>query len=97
MGTLVFCSATESSDDGGLTTFAPVVLGKALRGDDLAKLLPSLAAYFNEGGGSSAMVSARGGLGTARREAGYSGMSDKSFFCPRKANRLRGVEPTCAT
>jgi hypothetical protein len=51
MGTLVFCSATESSDDGGLTTFAPVVLGKALRGDDVVKLLPSLAAYFNEGAG----------------------------------------------
>jgi hypothetical protein len=51
-GSFCFCSATEESPgDGGLTTFAPVVLGKALRGDDVAKLLPSLAGYFNEGAG----------------------------------------------
>ena len=47
-GTLCFASATESQGDGGLTTFGPVVLGEALRGEDVREFTPSLANYFNE-------------------------------------------------
>jgi hypothetical protein len=50
-GSLCFASANESNMDGGLTTFAPVVLGKALRGEEVCAFLPSLAEYFNERAG----------------------------------------------
>jgi len=47
-GTLYFASALEGTGDGGLTTFAPLALGKILRGDSTEFLLPSMAAYFSE-------------------------------------------------
>jgi hypothetical protein len=47
-GTLYFASALEGTGDGGLTTFAPIALGKILRGDPVEFLLPSMAAYFSE-------------------------------------------------
>jgi hypothetical protein len=42
-----FVSALEGTTDGGLTTFAPILLGKILRGDDVAQLIPSLEGYFS--------------------------------------------------
>ena len=42
-----FVSALEGTTDGGLTTFAPILLGKILRGDDVAQLMPSLEGYFS--------------------------------------------------
>jgi hypothetical protein len=50
-GTLCFTSATEAKNDGGLTTFGPIALGKLLRGEDVSRLLPSLGAYFSESAG----------------------------------------------
>jgi hypothetical protein len=50
-GTSYFASALEGTGDGGLTTFAPLVLGKVLRGDPIDFLIPSMAAYFNEEAG----------------------------------------------
>jgi hypothetical protein len=50
-GTSYFASALEGTGDGGLTTFAPLVLGKILRADSVDTLLPSMAAYFNEEAG----------------------------------------------
>ena len=45
-----FASALEGRSDE-LMTFGPVALGKILRGDDVSRLLPSLAGYFNEDAG----------------------------------------------
>lgn len=43
-----FVSALEGKTDGGLTTLGPILLGKILRNDDVAKLIPSLEDYFIE-------------------------------------------------
>jgi len=50
-GQFYFTSALEADEDGGMTTFAPVVLGKILRGDNVSNLLSSLSTYFNEKAG----------------------------------------------
>jgi hypothetical protein len=47
-GTQYFISALEGKNDGGLTTFGPLVLGSILRGGDVSKVAPSLASYFSE-------------------------------------------------
>jgi hypothetical protein len=43
-----FVSALEGKTDGGLTTFGPILLGKVLRDDDVADLIPSLEGYFSQ-------------------------------------------------
>jgi hypothetical protein len=43
-----FVSALEGKTDGGLTTFAPILLGKILRKDDVTDLIPSLGGYFSQ-------------------------------------------------
>ncbi len=50
-GTTYFASALEGTGDGGLTTFAPLTLGKILRGDPVDHLLPSMSAYFSDQAG----------------------------------------------
>lgn len=50
-GTSYFASALEGTGDGGMTTFAPLVLGKILRGDPVDSLLPSMAVYFSDEAG----------------------------------------------
>ena len=50
-GSPFFASATQSKNDGGLTTFGPLLLGKILRGDDVSAMAPALAAYFHERAG----------------------------------------------
>jgi hypothetical protein len=50
-GTTYFASALEGTGDGGLTTFAPLLLGKLLRGNPVDALVPSMAAYFSEEAG----------------------------------------------
>ena len=47
-GRQVFPSALEGEQDGGLTTYAPVALGKELRGEGLPGLAASLKGYFSE-------------------------------------------------
>jgi len=47
-GRQVFPSALEGEQDGGLTTYAPMALGKELRGEGLAGLGTSLKGYFSE-------------------------------------------------
>jgi hypothetical protein len=47
-GRQVFPSALEGDDDGGLTTYAPMALGKELRGEGLEGLAASLKGYFSE-------------------------------------------------
>ena len=47
-GSHYFASALEGTGDGGLTTFAPILLGKILRGETVDWLAPSMAAYFSE-------------------------------------------------
>lgn len=47
-GSRYFASALNGTGDGGLTTFAPLVLGKVLRGDEVDSLVPSMAAYFSD-------------------------------------------------
>jgi hypothetical protein len=47
-GRQVFPSALEGEQDGGLTTYAPMALGKELRGEGLAGLAISLKGYFSE-------------------------------------------------
>jgi hypothetical protein len=47
-GRQVFPSALEGVEDGGLTTYGPMALGKELRGEGLAGLAVSLAGYFSE-------------------------------------------------
>lgn len=46
-GSFYFASALEGSGDGGLTTFAPILLGKILRGEAVDWLAPSMAAYYS--------------------------------------------------
>ena len=50
-GNPCFVSALEGTKDGGLTTLGPILLGKILRNDNVADLVPSLAGYFNEPAG----------------------------------------------
>jgi hypothetical protein len=47
-GRQVFPSALEGEQDGGLTTYAPMALGKELRGEGLPGLANSLKGYFSE-------------------------------------------------
>ena len=47
-GRQVFPSALEGVEDGGLTTYGPMALGKELRGEGLVGLAASLAGYFSE-------------------------------------------------
>lgn len=47
-GRQVFPSALEGEQDGGLTTYAPMALGKELRGEGLEGLSNSLKGYFSE-------------------------------------------------
>jgi hypothetical protein len=47
-GRQVFPSALEGEEDGGLTTYAPMALGKELRGEGLEGLALSLKGYFSE-------------------------------------------------
>ncbi len=50
-GVVFFTSATEATNDGGLTTLGPIAIGKALRGEGIGPFLPCLASYFNEEAG----------------------------------------------
>jgi hypothetical protein len=47
-GRQVFPSALEGEPDGGLTTYAPMALGKELHGEGLPGLAASLKGYFSE-------------------------------------------------
>ena len=47
-GRQVFPSALEGEQDGGLTTYAPMAMGKELRGEGLEGLAESLKGYFSE-------------------------------------------------
>jgi hypothetical protein len=47
-GRQVFPSALEGEQDGGLTTYGPMALGKELRGEGLEGLAASLKGYFSE-------------------------------------------------
>ena len=47
-GRQVFPSALEGVEDGGLTTYGPMAMGKQLRGQGLEGLATSLAGYFSE-------------------------------------------------
>src|SRR5208337_1240951 len=47
-GRQVFPSALEGEEDGGLTTYAPMAIGKELRGEGLEGLATSLKGYFSE-------------------------------------------------
>jgi hypothetical protein len=47
-GSHYFSSALEGTGDGGLTTFAPILLGKILRGERVDWLAPSIVAYFSD-------------------------------------------------
>jgi hypothetical protein len=47
-GRQVFPSALEGEEDGGLTTYGPMALGKELRGEGLEELAASLKGYFSE-------------------------------------------------
>jgi len=47
-GRQVFPSALEGEEDGGLTTYGPVAMGRELRGEGLTGLSTSLKGYFNE-------------------------------------------------
>ena len=47
-GSHYFASALEGTGDGGLTTFAPILLGKILRRETVDWLIPSMAAYYSD-------------------------------------------------
>ena len=47
-GRQIFPSALEGEEDGGLTTYGPVAMGRELRGEGLEGLSTSLKGYFNE-------------------------------------------------
>ena len=47
-GRQFFTSALESEEDGGLTTYGPMAMGKELRGQGLGELARSLMAYYSE-------------------------------------------------
>lgn len=47
-GRQVFPSALEGEQDGGLTTYGPMAMGKELRGEGLEGLAESLSGYFSE-------------------------------------------------
>lgn len=47
-GRQYFASALETTDEGGLTCYGPMAMGKELRGTGLDELARSLKAYFSE-------------------------------------------------
>jgi hypothetical protein len=47
-GRQYFASALETRDEGGLTCYGPMAMGKELRGNGLEELARSLKAYFSE-------------------------------------------------
>jgi hypothetical protein len=47
-GRQVFPSALEGVEDGGLTTYGPMAMGKELRGEGLEDLAASLKGYFSD-------------------------------------------------
>ena len=47
-GRQFFASALESTQDGGLTTYGPMAIGRELRGEGLDGLSESLKVYFSE-------------------------------------------------
>lgn len=47
-GRQYFASALETTDEGGLTCYGPMAMGKELRGSGLEELARSLKGYFNE-------------------------------------------------
>ncbi len=47
-GCMAFPSALEGEEDGGLTTYGPMAMGKELRGEGLEELATSLKGYFSE-------------------------------------------------
>ncbi|HTW81034.1 MAG TPA: hypothetical protein VME23_15915 [Terracidiphilus sp.] len=47
-GRQYFASALETTDEGGLTCYGPMAMGKELRGSGLHELSRSLKAYFSE-------------------------------------------------
>ena len=47
-GRQVFTSALEGVEDGGLTTYGPMAMGKELRGEGLEGLANSLKGYFSD-------------------------------------------------
>jgi len=47
-GRQYFASALETTDEGGLTCYGPMAMGKELRGSGLDELARSLKAYFSE-------------------------------------------------
>lgn len=47
-GRQYFASALETTNEGGLTCYGPMAMGKELRGSGLDELARSLKAYFNE-------------------------------------------------
>jgi hypothetical protein len=47
-GRQYFASALETTDEGGLTCYGPMAMGKELRGTGLEELARSLKAYFSE-------------------------------------------------
>jgi hypothetical protein len=50
-GSPYFVSALEATDDGGMTTLAPILVGKALRGEDVRSFLPALGKYYSKDAG----------------------------------------------
>lgn len=47
-GRQYFASALETKDEGGLTCYGPMAMGRELRGSGLDEIAPSLSAYFSE-------------------------------------------------
>ncbi len=47
-GRQFFASALESTEDGGLTCYGPVAMGRELRGEGLEELATSLKGYYSE-------------------------------------------------
>lgn len=47
-GRQFFTSALESTEDGGLTSYGPVAMGRELRGEGLEELAPSLKGYYSD-------------------------------------------------
>lgn len=50
-GSPYFVSALEATSDGGMTTLAPILVGKALRGEDVRSFLPALSKYYSKDAG----------------------------------------------
>jgi hypothetical protein len=47
-GRQFFTSALEGTEDGGLTAFGPMAMGRELRGEGLEELAPSLKGYYSD-------------------------------------------------